>query len=220
MVKQGHYARVSRQKKQRQLKQRHQEHADRVIAPAAVAEFLQVRYHLIRGKQQRPVLRKTMQHFLTQWLAQASASATTWDVTALTTATLQQFNRQLPWQGYALIDTAFADLQAFLQKEVPAVPLATRLQLSDPLTVTAWQRVLTTQLAVNALLGMLGGQLETVTTTQVDQLRAGLLTTTGAVDWVKAASLLGPVTVVPADADAAAHTWLAQLAKLTPKYFD
>lgn len=220
MVKQGHYARVSRQKKQRQLKQRHQAHADRTIAVDALAEFLQVRYHLTRGKQQRPVVRKTMQQFTAQWFQQAQATPSPWDVTALTTQTLQQFNRQLPWQGYAIIDAQIVDFQQFLMKEVPAVPVAQPLSLKTTLTASSWQRLLTTQLAVNALLGLFGDQLAQVTTAQVDQLRAGLLTTTGALDWAKAASLLTPVTVVPEKADAASQTWLAQLNKLAPADFD
>ncbi|RRK10924.1 hypothetical protein D1831_05040 [Lactiplantibacillus garii] len=221
MVKQGHYAKASRQKKLRQLKQRHQVHADRVIADDAIVEFLQVRYHLTRGSKQRPVVRKTMQHFVTQWLVLAQATGTpSWDVTTITKQTLQQFNRQLPWQGYALVNANLLDFQAFLLKEVPAVPLKVRLGVSHALTPLTWQALLTTQLAVNTLLGMFGDQLEKVTTAQVNQLRRGLIRTDGALDWGKVASLVAPVTMTPPDADVATQTWFTQLTKLDIDDFD
>lgn len=220
MVKQGHYASVSRQKRLRQLKQRHQVQAARVIEPAAVSEFLLVRYHLTRGKQQRPVLRKTMQRFLTQWLAVAQeTTAPVWSVATITKQTLQQFNRQLPWQGYALINQAFPDWTRFLAKEVPAVPLATRLQLSEPLDQTAWRQLLSEQLAINTLLGMFGEQLSQVTTAQVTQLQASVQTATG-IDWPKVASLVAPITITAENADAGSQTWFKQLAALTPAAFN
>lgn len=221
MVKQGHYAKVSRQKQLRQLKQRHQVHADRVIEPTAVAEFLQVRYHLTRGTTQRPIVRKTMQHFAVQWLTFAQQTATnTWDFTALTQQTLQQFNRQLPWQGYAVINQAFLDFQTVMLKEVPAVPLKQRLLVSAPLTPTTWTTVLTTQLTVNSLLGMLGDNLSQVTTAQIEQLRQELITADGTIDWQKVASLLTPVTLPVTDQTAATQTWFTQLGQLTVNDFD
>lgn len=221
MVKQGHYAKVSRQKKLRQLKRRHQVRADRTIDPSELSEFLLVRYHLTHGKSQRPLLRKTMQRFLAQWLACAeNTNGTTWSIATITDQALQQFNRQLPWQGYALVGQAFMALQTFLTKEVPAVPLAERLLVTDTISVAQWQRALSTQLAVNVLLGLFGTQLDRVTNAQIAEMRTGLLTEHGQVDWTKAADLLAPVTVLPTDPDPATQTWLTQLAKLTPTDFD
>lgn len=223
MVKQGHYAQVSRQKKLRQLKQRHQAHADRTIDYATVAEFLLVRYHLTQAKHQRPAMRKTMQQFMTQWLAIATADeSVTWSVTTITKQTLQQFNRQLPWQGYALIQQALPAWQAFMVKEVPAVPLNTRLQVTDLLTATTIPTVISEQLAVNTLLGMFSDnreKLAQVTADQVQQLQAGFMTA-GALDWTKVASLVAPVTLSILDQNAKNQTWLEQLAKLTPADFN
>jgi len=220
MVKQGHYARSSRKQRVRQLKQHHQVQADHVIEPTAVTEFLLVRYHLTRGKKQRPVVRKTMQQFLTQWLA-LTASTPTWSVTEITTKTLQQFNLQLPWQGYAIVDQAWADFQAFLVKEVPAVPLQQRLRLVEPLSTEQWQQLLSQQLAVNALLGLFGQneqQLSQLTTVQIRQLQTSIQTATG-IDWEKVASLLAP-TSENSVVTVQNQTWLAQLNKLKPDDFD
>lgn len=220
MVKQGHYAKSSRRQRVRQLKQHHQVQADRIIEPTAVTEFLLVRYHLTRGKQQRPVVRKTMQQFLTQWLALTTPTAD-WSVTEITTKTLQQFNLQLPWQGYAIVDQAWADLQAFLAKEVPAVPLQQRLRLVEPLSTEQWQQLLSQQLAVNALLGLFGQneqQLSQLTTAQISQLQTSVQTATG-LDWVKVASLLAPTSGSIA-VTAQNQTWFAQLNKLNPDDFD
>lgn len=220
MVKQGHYARSSRKQRVRQLKQHHQVQADCVIEPTAITEFLLVRYHLTRGKKQRPVVRKTMQQFLTQWLA-LTASTSTWSVTEITAKTLQQFNLQLPWQGYAIVSEAWADFQVFLVKEVPAVPLQERLRLVEPLSTEQWQQLLSQQLAVNALLGLLGKneqQLSQLTTAQIRQLQTSIQTATG-IDWVKVASLLAP-TSKNVTVTAQNKTWFGQLEKLNPNDFD
>lgn len=222
MVKQGHYAKTSRQKKLRQLKQRHQVHADRTIDYAMVSEFLLVRYHLTQAKRQRPVMRKTMQRFMTQWLAGATANgALSWSVTTITKQTLQQFNRQLPWQGYALLQQELLAWQAFMVKEVPAVPLDERLQVTDLLTTATITTVISEQLAINTLLGMFGdnqAKLAQVTTAQVQQLQAGLVTAT-AIDWTKVASLVAPVTLSADTQAASMQTWVAQLNELTPDDF-
>lgn len=222
MVKQGHYASSSRQQRVRQLKQHHQVHADRVIEPTAVTEFLLVRYHLTQGKQQRPIVRKTMQQFLTQWLALATSAETRdWSLTTITTQTLQQFNLQLPWQGYAIINQNWTSFQAFLMKEVSAVPLQARLHVSATLTPAAWQTLLSQQLAVNALLGLFGQneqQLGRLKATQVESLQASIQTATG-IDWDKVASLLAPLKTNEA-ATSRTRTWLAQLDKLAVADFD
>ena len=219
MVKQGHYAKVSRQKKQRQLKQRHQVHEQRALTPDAVVEFLQVRYHLTRAKQQRPVVRKTMQRFVALWLTVAQKTSPNWSVMTVTKQTLQQFNRQLPWQGYAIISQSVMDFQAFLVKEVPAVPLEQRLTLGDTMTEADWKKLVTTQLAVNALLGLVN-DLSQITNAQIAQLQAGLMHDDETVDWSRAANLVAPVTVMAPDADAATKTWYEQLEKLSLEYFD
>ncbi|AVK64158.1 hypothetical protein C5Z26_08545 [Lactobacillus sp. CBA3606] len=223
MVKQGHYASSSRRKVVHQLKQHHQAQADRVIATAAIAEFLQVRYHLTQAGAQRPIVRKTMQRWLTQWLALATATpATTWSVATLTAQTLQAFNRQLPWQGYALVLQNFAAWQAFLVKEVPAVPLTTRLTLTALQSPTQIQAQVMQQLAVNGLLGLLGQdeqRLAQVTTTQVAQLQTSLQVA-GKVDWQRVATLLEPVAATATSQDISTQTWVQQLRKLTPKDFD
>lgn len=221
MVKQGHYAKSSRRQRVRRLKQRHQVQADRVIAPNAVTEFLLVRYHLTRGKQQRPVVRKTMQHFLTQWLSLAFGSeTTTWSLTTTTVKTLQQFNLQLPWQGYAIIDQNWVDFQAFLIKEVPAVPLQDRLRLSEPFTLASGQAMLSQQLAINALLGLSGSeqQLAQLKKAQIEALQTSIQRSNG-IDWVKVASLLGPLKS-PSIVTSEVQTWLTQLKKLTTADFD
>jgi len=221
MVKQGQYAKSSRRQRVRRLKQRHQVQADRVIAPNAVTEFLLVRYHLTRGKQQRPVVRKTMQHFLTQWLSLAVGSeTTTWSLMTTTVETLQQFNLQLPWQGYAIIDQNWADFQAFLIKEVPAVPLQDRLRLSEPLTLAGWQAMLSQQLAINALLGLSGSeqQLAKLKKAQSEALQTRIQGPNGG-DWVKVASLLGPLKN-PGIVTSEIQIWLMQLKKLTATDFD
>jgi len=226
MVKQGQYAKASKQKKIRQLKQRHQVHQDRVIAKNAVGEFLQVRYHLTQSARQRPATRQTMARWSAQWLDQAQGvSAPIWSETSLTKATLQAFNRQLPWQGYALLDREFDQWQAFLTKEAPAVPLEERVNLTECLTPATWRQLLTEQLAVNILLGMArdAQALSQISAEQVTALQAGIQTD-NAIDWAKVASLLDPAVMVTdplatAELDSKTQAWLTRLNKLTVQDF-
>ncbi|BDZ29615.1 hypothetical protein RA086_00405 [Lactiplantibacillus sp. WILCCON 0030] len=224
MVKQGHYAKSSRRQRVKRLRQHHQAQADHVIDPKTVTTFLLVRYQLTQGKQQRPVVRKTMQHFLTQWLAVATTQVDNrWALMTVTQQTLQQFNLQLPWQGYAIIDQNWDEFQHFLVKEVPAVPLQSRLQVTNQITASRWRERLSQQLAVNSLLGLFGQnqqQLAQITTAQVADLQASLVTAQK-IDWGKVAQLLTPFAdKALATTDAAATTWLTQLTKMVPTDFD
>ncbi|MCT3285677.1 hypothetical protein [Lactiplantibacillus pentosus] len=232
MVKQGRYAGVSKQKRLRQLKQRHQAKEQRAIRPGAVGEFLQVRYHLTQAGQQRPVMRQTMQRFMSRWLANAQDlldedEQTTWSMTALTKQAMQQFNRQLPWQGYALLDQEMPRWTAFLTKEVPAVPLQERISLVEPLTIETWQDCLTEQLAVNTMLAMTHNnrqQLQQVQADQIQSLQTSIQTANG-VDWEKVAQLLGPTVTEPDPLtstmmDNKTKQWLKRLNKLTSAKFN
>ena len=118
-----------------------------------------------------------------------------------------------------MIDQSVMDFQKFLVKEVPAVPLEQRLTLGDPVTEADWKKLVTTQLAVNALLGLVN-DLSQITDAQIAQLQAGLMHDDGTIDWSRAANLVAPVTVVAPDADTATKTWYEQLEKLSLKDFD
>lgn len=223
MVKQGHYAKASRKKVVRQFKQHHAAHEDQAIDDRKVKDYLLVRYHLTQSKHQRAVIQKTMQQFFGQWLdfATTNDEAPAWDVAALTERTLQLTNWQLPWQYYAVLDQQFATWQAFLVKEAPAVPLTTRLRVTTTLTPAAWQQLLTQQLAINGLLGSLGGdaqKLPQLTTAQVEQLQTSLQTD-DQVNWAQVAALCGPIKIDMAAFDQGMQGLLRRLAKLTAADF-
>jgi hypothetical protein len=140
---------------------------------------------------------------------------------------MQQFNRQLPWQGYALLDQEMPRWTAFLTKEVPAVPLQERISLVEPLTAETWRACLTEQLAVNTMLAMTHNnrqQLQQVQTDQIQSLQTSIQTANG-VDWEKVAQLLGPTVMEPdpltsAMMDNKTKQWLERLNKLTPAKFN
>ncbi|MFC6180805.1 hypothetical protein [Lactiplantibacillus daowaiensis] len=223
MVKQGHYAKSSRKKVVRRFKQHHAVHEDRAIDDAKLKDFLLVRYHLTQAKSQRVVVQKTMQQFFGNWLQLATTdNAKTWDVTALTKQTLQLSNCQLPWQYYAVVNQQFATWQAFLTKEAPAVPLAERVTLTTLLTPASWQNMLSQQLAVNGLLGTLGGDvtlLQQIKTAQITQLQASL-SQEQRLDWTKVAALCDPIKLETADFDQGMQGLLRRLLKLTPLDFN
>jgi len=223
MVKQGHYAKASRKKMIRQFKQHHAPHEDQAIDPLKVKDFLLVRYHLTQAKQQRVVVQKAMQQFFGNWLTLAQqAGDATWNVTTLTKQTLELSNTQLPWQYYAVLDQQFAQWQDFLMKEAPAVPLVKRIQLTATLSPATWQSLLSQQLAINGLLGTLGRdqqQLAQVTTAQVEQLQASLLSADRLV-WSTVATLCAPIKIDVSQFDSGMQGLIRRLERLTVNDFD
>lgn len=216
MVKQGHYAKSSRQKRLRHLNQRLTKQNSRTIPDTQLSDFLAVRWHLTH--HQPAVIEQTMLHFLRTWLEQATQQSTLpWNLTVATKATLAQFNRTVPWQFYLVLDQQWAHFQAFIQKELPAVPLSERRRVSELLTASKWHQQLAQQLAVNNLLLLFDGdqqRLANVTQTQIEQLTNSLLTD-DQVNWSQVTALFaGTPFTIPVDADSESKSWLKSLMSL------
>ncbi|GAB6093060.1 hypothetical protein [Furfurilactobacillus curtus] len=216
MVKQGHYAKSSRQKRLRHLNQRLTKQNSRTIPDTQLSDFLTVRWHLTQ--HQPDVIEQTMLHFLRTWLEQAAQQSTLpWNLTVAAKATLAQFNRDVPWQFYLVLDQQWSHFQSFIQKELPAVPLSDRRRVSQLLTEPQWHQQLAQQLAVNNLLLLFNGdqhRLANVTQAQIEQLTTSLLAD-DQVNWSQVAALFaGTPFSIPVDADAESKSWLKSLMAL------
>lgn len=214
MVKQGSFASVSSVKQLRQLKQRAKLAESQAIQPEQIKEFLVVRYHLTQNARLAPVTKETMQRFLMAWLDNATAQ--TWALTTITQQTLAQVATQVPWQFYALVNNEWRRFQKFLQKEVPAMPLATRrLVTAEAGTIT---ELVAQQLALNWFLTMytaMPDRLAAVTEQQVATLQQSLLTD-DQINWQNVATVYSTAPFVkPTDADEGTVTWLQTLTDLT-----
>ena len=204
MVKQGSFASVSSVKQLRQFKQRTKLAESQAIQPEQIKEFLVVRYHLTQNARLAPVTKETMQRFLMAWLDNATAQ------------TLGQIATQVPWQFYALVNSEWRRFQKFLQKEVPAMPLATRRMVTaEAETITA---LVAQQLALNWFLTMYAAmpdRLAAVTEQQVADLQQSLLSD-DQINWQNVATVYSTAPfVMPTDADEGTVTWLQTLTDLT-----
>lgn len=213
MVKQGQRAASRRQKQIKQRLKQKVKRSQRTITMNQLPEFMLVRYGLTLKKRFSKLSAETMQRFL-QALLKNLPTDFQWSVKTWITTTLQRINNQVPWQFYRLVVINWSELQAFLVKELPAVPLAQPLIVSAEVSETELVAIVSHQLTVNFFLN----------TTQnnpvlMQQLPANRLTELQAsfsdaqeIDWQKVANLLGPVEPV---GDAGTQAWLQALGQLS-----
>ena len=214
MSRPGNYGKSSRLKQLRQIRRRKQQQTSRTIHWDQVEDFLLGRYHLVQGSQLPPVVDATIQRFFSEWLQTASAQGEAqiqWDVTTLTTTTLQRIGNQVPWQFYGLLAGQAEHWQKFLRREGPVLPLSQPRQIINPLSAAAWQQLIANQLADN----LLTVSAIPVTAKQREQLTASFLVA-GHLQWAAVAALFTPLgfQITPGTA-AKTSQWLNQLSSLT-----
>lgn len=219
MSRPGKFAKSSRIKQLRQFKRRQPASMERTITWEQVTDFLLGRYHLTRGGRVTALVDATVQRFLSEWLTTAQRRGedqVQWPIDDITTTTVSQIGHQVPWQFYAIVVEQFADWQAFLLKEGPALPLQHRRQLVTVLTTSQFHRLIAEQLAVNLLTGMgISGTVQ-----QREQLVAGLLVA-DRLQWSAVAKLFDPLGFrVTAPATSTTYEWLNDLLALKITSFD
>lgn len=216
MVKQGQRAASKRLKQIKQIRRKKAISYDRTIAASQLAEFMLVRYGLTLKKKIPQTQTQTVQRFLQEWLVQAPKSNVNWSIAQVTTAVLKQLNCQVPWQFLAVLAQNWLSIQAFLMKELPAVPLKDRLVVTDELTVNQLTQLLSHQLATNFFLTTLGGNpqlLQQVAANKVMELQASLQLDDH-IDWQRVSALFIQSFVVNEAADSGTRAWLQQLSQL------
>lgn len=214
MSRPGNYGKSSRLKQLRQIRRRKQQQTSRTIEWNQVEDFLLGRYHLVQGSKRPPLVDATVQRFFSEWLQLALAQGedqVQWDITALTTATLQKVGNQVPWQFYAVLAGQGMQWQRLLRREVPVVPLTVPRQVVTPFTSAVWQQLLATQLAVN----LLTVSAVPITAAQRDQLVTSFMVD-GNVEWTAVAALFAPLGFqVTPGTDQQTTQWLNDLIGLT-----
>ena len=216
MVKQGHYAGVQSNKKQRSLRQRQTKSVVGEIDRQDVSEFVQGRYVLTqRGTSE--LVDETMQRFLSEWLSQAeTVSGNVWDMKKITQQTLTSIANQVPWQFYAIIVKQWNKLSHFCIKEVPAVPTKTSIKLVQQ--VFDIRALVTRQLAINWYLMRFNtaDQLATIKTADVSQLETSFVVDDD-IAWQNVAVVYSTTPFTVETNDAATKNWLAKLDSLQPE---
>ncbi len=215
MVKQGRFAKSGKLQQIKEIRKARQVKAERTIDEKQVNQFVLVRYGLTLKSKLIGSDKETMQRFLIEWLDNAPLNET-WSVQQLAEETLKQINIRVPYQFYRALVRNWSKFQRFLKREIPAVPLATRLMVTDTLTTEAFESLVGRQLAANTLLATLGGNpqlMKQINLAQIESLAQNLMIGSK-IDWEKVAAAFKPL---PFDLDSApdeeTKTWLAELIK-------
>ncbi|KRL10300.1 hypothetical protein FD05_GL000424 [Lentilactobacillus otakiensis DSM 19908 = JCM 15040] len=215
MVKQGRFARSSKMKQIKAIRKRMHQPAGRTIHPDEFENFVLVRYGLTLKKRLKGIHKETVQRFLQEMLADTPIDQN-WQLTDILGKTLRRIGNKVPFQFYRVITNDWPEIQHFLQREIPAVPLTERIIVSDPVDDTQLQEIVSTALAGNTYSELVDNNpemLERVKNQPASSLQTNLLTDES-IDWQKVAAVFGPFNFDPSKAaDAGTRQWLEQLMK-------
>ena len=210
MPKQGQFAKSSRIKQIKHRQRQKGKKQGREIDQKMVADFLLVRFALTTKKRLPKVAQETNQRFLQELISHLTA--TNGDLTKMVTLTLEKVRGRVPWQFYWQISENWADLQHFLVREVPAVPVTPRLRTQNELAKADFDHLIVLELART------GAQATTLNgagkASQVEEKLATALVDHDGVKWRQVEALLGPLTKVgEPDVDEGTAAWLATLSQ-------
>lgn len=216
MVKQGQRAASRRQKQIKQRLKQRVKQSQRTIDAKQLAEFMLVRYGLTLNHHLNKLIGETLQRFL-QELLEKAPTGTEWSVKNWITSTLQELNNQVPWQFYYLVTENWSDLQAFLTKELPAVPLVDRIIVVEEINAADFRRIVSRQLAVNFFLTTSQGNpalMRQLSGERVAELQASF-NSQNEINWQQVSNLLKSNTESLSDLDSGTTVWLTKLNQLT-----
>jgi hypothetical protein len=126
MVRQGSFAQTSRSKKSHELMNRQVIANNRTITWEDFSDFVIVRYQLTMAQAKPTVVTETVRRFLAVLLDNLQPERSV-NLSEQLEMTLPQIGTQVPWQFYVVLAGEWAQLEKFLKKELPAVPLKQRL---------------------------------------------------------------------------------------------
>jgi len=215
LVKQGKFAKSSKQKKIKQILKAKRKPQGRIINDSEFENFLLVRYGLTLKKKLNSEVKESVQRFLQQWIL-VGGNQSTWSVEAMLPQVLQQLNVSLPWQFYKQIADNFSEFQSFLQRELKAVPLKERKALTDELSDGDVNDVIAGQLAANTFIATMGGNqemLQKVTQSQLEDV-LNSFSHEGAIDWDKVRNIFDPMGFeIPSGLDMPTKKWLETMSE-------
>ena len=215
MVKQGRFARSSKMKQIKAIRKRMHQPAGRTIHPDQFQDFVLVRYGLTLKKRLTGVDKETVQRFIQELLVVTPIDQT-WQLNQILRDTLRSIGNKVPYQFYRIVTNNWPEIQHFLQREIPAVPLANRILVTNPVSDSQLQEIVSAELAGNTMIEMVHenpAMEKMITDEPYTTLQTNLLSD-GKIDWQKVAAVFTPVHFNPNIAeDAGTKQWLEQLIK-------
>lgn len=211
MPKQGRFAASKRVKQLNNFHQKHQRHESRAIDNEQFDDFLLVRFALTTKKKLPADSRESLQRFLQELSPQLRANKG--NVGDSVSQLLVKLRPRVPWQFFRQVSDQWAVFQHFLKREVPAVPLAKRLPLTNLLTAAEFNALLADALAGQAVaLTALQAKLPAAMKQAMTQQMRTAIFDGQAIDWEKVRSLFTPVKFdVETAPDEKTRQWLLEL---------
>lgn len=213
MPRQGHFAKSTKTKQLNNFKVK-QRRQGQTINNEQLTDFLLVRFALTAKKHIDPAARETVQRFLIEVGDELLAKQG--DLQQIVTELLLKLNSRVPWQFYYQLLPSWALVQRFLQKEVPAIPLAQTLRITKTVSPVMMEKMIA-ELLVNKIAAMTFLNQPAVAASKKEQVTAMLLATIyhdHQLDWAKVQALLKPFSFTIADQlDEGTKKWLAELKK-------
>lgn len=214
MPKQGQFAKSSRIKRVNNFKVK-QHRQGKIIHNEQLVDFLVVRYALTLKKRIAPNAQETVQRFLME--ISTKLISNNGDLQAIIPLLLTSLSARVPWQFYRQVSLEWENLQVFLKKELPAVPLKQQLRITQTVSITDFNRLVANLLAhkVAAITLIKRSGQQSALQEQTAQLLFASLYQDSQVKWDQVAALLAPFDFpVPAELDAGSKKWLTELAKV------
>lgn len=213
MVKQGHFAKSSRTKRMNQLKRRAKKTSQATINEQQVLDFILVRYGLTLKKHFSAIQGETIQRFIIEMI-NVDDNYQNWDMEKRFNLAIKKIATQVPWRFYKIIFEDWGKLQSFFNKELPAIPLTSKIIVDHLVEQVGIIDLITQQLSINFYLLTFGNNpqmLAKVSKQQIEQLQASLVSGSQ-INWDKVASLLDDHQInLDLVSDSATKKWLSDL---------
>lgn len=214
MPKQGQFARSQRHGISKSFHQHHQRQRQRTIDQTMVNDFLIVRYRLTTGKHLEPLDRETGQRFLQELTPRLQE--TSFDLSVAVHQTLVEINAKVPWQFFYQLSRNWTLLNQFIQRELPALPLAEPVLLKN-LVTQEWLDQVIVQLLAKRIIGMTLLQRTVAATVQQNLIHqmATTLESDSQIQWSKVAAVFKPWSF-PLDErlDSGTRDWLKAISQI------
>lgn len=214
MPKQGQFAKATRLKQLNNFKTKRHQGKGNIINANQFTDYLVVRFALTAKKRVSKPAQETTQRLLIEIADRLVGMHG--DLAKLIPEIINRLNSQVPWQFFKQVTDNWELLQNFLVKEVPAVPLADRVRISNQVALNDLNRLVATALAEKGAATTLLNQAKSNPTKQRQTTKLLLLAIyrERQVDWSKVAALLSPLPYQPDPSlDRATRDWLIALSK-------
>lgn len=214
MPKQGQFAKSARQKQLNNFKVKRHGGTGNTIDDQQLTDYLVVRFALTAKKRVPKQAQETMQRFLIEVGDQLREE--NGNLTKILPKLVNKLNSQVPWQFFNQLVDNWELLQKFLVKELPAVPLAHRLRVSEQVNMATLNKLVATALAekgaATTLLNYPG--IDAQKKRQTTHLLLTTLYRDGQINWAQVRALLSPLPYQPDPSlDQVTKDWLSGLSK-------